>query len=55
LLALRNDRNWAVKAKAQEQTTDQAERKAKAKALESIRKQRAKEKELGRDDRGRGR
>lgn len=47
------DHAQAVKAKAQEQTADQAERKAKA--LESIRKQRAKEKELGRDDRGRGR
>jgi hypothetical protein len=38
--------------KAQEQTTDQAERKAKA--LEGIRKQRANEMELGRNDRGRG-
>lgn len=47
------DHAQAVKAKAQEQTADQTERKAKA--LESIRKQRAKEKELGRDDRGRGR
>ena len=49
------DHAQAVKAKAQEQTADQAERKAKAKALETIRKQRAKEKELGRDHRGQGR
>jgi len=45
-----SDHAQAVKAKAQGQTADQAERKAKA--LEAIRKQRAKEKE---QDRGHGR
>jgi hypothetical protein len=41
-----------VKAKVQEQTADHAARKVEA--FEGIRKQRAKEKEQGRDDRRRG-
>lgn len=52
VLQLVADHARKIEANAQEQMAEQAVRLAKA--LEGIRKQRVKESELGRDDRGRG-